>query len=486
MIEKVELTNQEEMIAPQDSSENLLTEIEDADDGPIDVPTSRFTPVNFATGTRRIIDLYRSYSSDKELDPRPSFQRGYVWDRNRATKLVESILLHVPIPLIYTAEEENGTEVVIDGQQRLTTCFAFIEGFFPLSKADTEAASRGETVRRKPFRLGKMKILSHLQGLSYKELDQDHKNMFNRYNLTIIKIAKGSHPDVKFEIFERLNTGSISLSDQEIRNCIYRGPYNDLIASLASNTTFRKLLGIAGEASRMQDVELVLRFMAFNEVTHLKFNQKMRSFLNSHMADRRQISGDLAAQYETDFLRAVELAFTVFGEKAFRRFSEGNPKHPNGNWEKAVNKAVFDVLMFWFARYEKRQIVESKDLIKETYIQLCVDDQEFINAITLGTADPNRVRARFKKWEEALAKVVTLPANERRAFSFDQKERLFKKSQVCAICNQQIETIDDAEVDHIIPFSAGGKTEQKNGQLAHRFCNRKKSNNHMQSQTAEK
>jgi len=100
---------------------DLPVESDDDDDESINLPKSAFTPVNFATGTRRIIDLYRAYSTDKELDPRPSFQRGYVWDRNRASKLIESILLHVPIPLIYTAEEDSGLEVVIDGQQRLTT-----------------------------------------------------------------------------------------------------------------------------------------------------------------------------------------------------------------------------------------------------------------------------------------------------------------------------------------------------------------------------
>jgi hypothetical protein len=299
-------------------AETILTEEEDSDEGALDLPNSAFTPINFSSANRRIIDLYRAYSIDKELDPRPSFQRGYVWDRNRATKLIESILLHVPLPLIYTAEEETGTEVVIDGQQRLTTCFAFIEGFFPMSKTDVERAGRNETVKRKPFKLGKMKILSHLQGKSYADLPKDHKIMFERYNLQTIKISKDSHPDVKFEIFERLNTGSVSLSDQEIRNCIYRGPYNDLISKIATADTFRKLLGIAGEANRMQDVELVFRFMAFNEATHLNYNQKMRAFLNGHMRDRRNISGELAHKYKVDFFHAVELSYTVFGDKAFR------------------------------------------------------------------------------------------------------------------------------------------------------------------------
>ena len=89
-------------------AQDLLVEDEGEGEDSFELPKATFTPVNFSHGTRRILDLYRSYAVDKELDPRPSFQRGYVWDRNRATKLIESILLHVPIPLIYTAEEDDG------------------------------------------------------------------------------------------------------------------------------------------------------------------------------------------------------------------------------------------------------------------------------------------------------------------------------------------------------------------------------------------
>jgi hypothetical protein len=239
-------------------AQDLLLEDEGDEEDSFELPKATFTPVNFSHGTRRILDLYRSYHVDKELDPRPSFQRGYVWDRNRATKLIESILLHVPIPLIYTAEEEDGREVVIDGQQRLTSCFSFIEGFFPPTANDLERSKAGHEVKKRPFRLGKMKILKDLEGKGYEQLDPDMKKTLDRYGLQVIKISKESHPDVKFEIFERLNTGSVALADQEIRNCIYRGPYNDLINSLSNLEVFRKVLGLSAEAKRMQDVELVL------------------------------------------------------------------------------------------------------------------------------------------------------------------------------------------------------------------------------------
>jgi hypothetical protein len=451
-------------------SEDLITELEAEDDGLSEpLPQSSFTPVNFSQASRRIIDLYRSYNEDKDLDPRPSFQRGYVWDRNKATKLIESILLHVPLPLVYTAEDQDGKEVVIDGQQRLTTCFSFIEGFFPPPKAEAS-----QSVSRKPFRLGKMKILKELEGKSFKDLNQNNQQIIQKYNISVIKISKDSHPDVKFEIFERLNTGSVSLSDQEIRNCIFRGPYNELICELATTPQFRKLLGITSSAARMQDVELVLRFFAFHSATHLNYKDKMRAFLNNHMRENRFISPEKAEKYKKTFLNACELSYSVFGERAFRRFSEGGAKNPNGKWERSLNKAVFDCVMFWFARREKQEIIPSKDAIREAYIELCVSDREFQDSIMLGTADAQRVQTRFKKWEGVLEGLLGQSNQTRRTFTLSDKESFFTESPSCALCSQRIETLDDAEVDHILPFSKGGATELQNAQLTHRYCNRVK------------
>lgn len=456
-------------------AQDLLVEDEGEGDDSFELPKATFTPVNFSHGTRRILDLYRSYAVDKELDPRPSFQRGYVWDRNRATKLIESILLHVPIPLIYTAEEDDGREVVIDGQQRLTSCFSFIEGFFPPTANDLERSKAGHEVKKRPFRLGKMKILKDLEGMSYEQLPPDLKKTLDRYGLQVIKISKESHPDVKFEIFERLNTGSVALADQEIRNCIYRGPYNDLINTLSNLDVFRKVLGLSAEAKRMQDVELVLRFLAFNDKTHLNYNHKMKAFLNAHMRDNRYLLPEKSDAFKSKFTNACDLAFTVFGEKAFRRYSVGNAKNPNGGWERNVNKALYDCVMFWFARYEKRQIVDRKDAIREALIRLCSEDVIFIDAITLGTGDVSRVRSRFEIWGNELKDIIDRSANERRLFTYAEKQQLFDADQTCQICNQRIESIDDAAVDHKTPFSKGGDTALDNAQLTHRYCNRVKS-----------
>ena len=320
-----------------------------------------------------------------------------------------------------------------------------------------------------------MKILSHLEKQGYSDLDGSLKKTINNFPIRVIKISKDSHPDVKFEIFERLNTGSVALSDQELRNCIYRGKYNELLCELANNPSFMKMLGINDSAARMQDVELVLRFMAFNSATHLNYNDKMRKFLNDHMRENRNISDELAELYKKAFVQAVESSYTVFGDRAFRRYSEGSSRNPSGKWENSINKAVYDVIMFWFARYPKNKVVESANAIREKFIELCVSDKEFSDAIMLGTADVGRVRTRFSKWGAALEPLIS-GVPDARVFPVTLKSELFDAEPKCGICGQNIHSIDDAEVDHIQPFSLGGATDPSNARLAHRFCNRSRGN----------
>ena len=154
--------------------------------------------------------------SEGNLDLQPSYQREYVYDSNksRPSRLIESILMDVPIPVIYLAEEKDCSYSVIDGQQRLTTFISFVEGKFP----------SGEV-----FKLSGLKILSELNKKSFSDLPKELQNKIRGTTLHTIIIRKESNEDIKFEIFERLNTGSIKLNEDEIRNSVYRGKYIDLM-----------------------------------------------------------------------------------------------------------------------------------------------------------------------------------------------------------------------------------------------------------------
>lgn len=432
-------------------------EIEEDDDETDGLPSTAFSPINFNVTTRRISDIYSSFN-DRELDTTPAFQRGYVWDKIKASKLIESVLLHVPLPLIYTAEEEDGSEVVIDGQQRLMTFIGFLSGEFPKD--------------RRPFKLTKLKILTDLNGKAFSDLDQALKIAIRRYGVSIIKISNTTNENVKFEIFERLNTGAVTLSAQELRNCMYRGNLNNLIKELATHNTFTRVLALQARPQRMVDCEMVLRFFAFNEKTHLNFNGKMKSFMNDFMLANQDINDEKQEEWRNKLFLACDNAFTVFGEKAFRRYRSGTARDQRGSWEGAINKALFDCTMFWLARYDKRQIVAAKDAIREGAINLMSSDASFIDATTLGTSDVARVKTRFESFARMLEDAIRLPKGERRLFNMSEKQALFDADPTCGFCHQRIESIDDAEVDHMRRYADGGKTKSENARLAHRYCNR--------------
>ncbi|NBB98271.1 MAG: DUF262 domain-containing protein [Alphaproteobacteria bacterium] len=420
-----------------------------------------YTPMIFTTLQRPTRDLHSDYAA-KELDPRPSFQRGYVWDKKRASKLIESILLNVPLPLIYTAEEADQTEVVIDGQQRLVSVFGFIEEKFPKD---------GST-----FRLSGLGLLSDFNGKLFSELDPGDQRAIKKYIFQIIKISKESHADVKFEIFERLNSGSVTLNPQELRNCVYRGRMNELLKEMAGNTDFRLMIGTSTTTKRMQDQELVLRFFAFYDRTYLHYSGSMKSFLNEYMNEFKNPSADKADKLRAAFKKAAAISYSIFGHNAFRKFKIGDSNNPNGDWERPINRPLFDVVMWSFSRYEKHDVFSHADEIRASLINLLATDAKFMDAITSAVGDKNKTAYRFKTWSDVLEGIIS-KSRTGRIFSPEVKLQLFRASPICKICGQTILSLDDAHVDHIVPFSKGGVTQIDNAQLTHRFCNLSKSAN---------
>lgn len=295
---------------------------------------------------------------------------------------------------------------------------------------------------------------------------------YKDYPIRIILITKESDEDAKFEIFRRLNTGAVRLNDQELRNCIYRGKYNDLIKELAANKDFLFLLGLKEPHRRMQDRELVLRFFAFYHNTYLNYTPPMKRFLDQEMKKHRNISEKEAKKLREIFKKCVDLSKIVFGEHAFRRFIIGSEDDPNGRWEKRVNRALYDVIMFGFSRYEKRQIVPRSDSIKEELLYLMTHNDDFIDAILFHTDKKEKVEKRFKIWLTSLEEIVGLPVKEPRTFTSYYKKQLWEEKPVCGICGNEIKLLDDAEIDHIEYYWRGGRTIPKNARLVHRYCNR--------------
>ena len=392
----------------------------------------------------------------------PDFQRHFVWDRQKATSLIESALLGIPLPVVYLAEEEKGKKSVIDGQQRLTSFFSFISGKFPDGKE---------------FKLGKMQVFHELKGKAYADLNDEYQARIEDCPIRTITFLKGSDPELKFNVFERLNTGAVALNDQELRNCIYRGKYNELLKELASDPDFKFILGIEGQERRMLDVELVLRFAAFRNMTYLHYKPPIKS-LNEEMRERQNLSDDKAEEIKAAFKNSVSLIKSLLGEKAFRRYLPGTSSNTRGDWEpKKFNASLFDVLMFGFADKDKNLVMRNLDAIREAYIDLMTSDEEFIEAIVRSTSSLQAVKKRFDKWRLRLDAILDADEPQDRCFSNALKQQMFDADPTCAICGQQIMSIDDAAVDHIDQYWLGGKTKPENARLAHRYCNCARSKN---------
>lgn len=384
----------------------------------------------------------------------PEFQRYYIWDDITASRLIESIFLEVPIPIIYLAEEDSGNYSVIDGQQRLRSLFRFLDNALEL---------RG------------LQVFEELNGKKYEALNTTLQNKFENYTIRVIEIRKDSHSAVKFEIFERLNRGSFKLNNQELRNCIYRGRYNSLLKELAEDKDFMFLLGLKQPHKRMFDRELVLRFLSFYHSTYLKYTPPMKRFFNLDMEKYKDLAPEHGNELRTVFKKSVQITRMVLGNSAFKRFMPGTEKDLNGLWEKRkINQALFDVIMFGFTQYEKNQVVGLTDSIREELIWLMTHDKEFIDSILISTSSRDKVYARFEKWIHSLKEVLGTPTKIKRNFTLSLKEQLFKANPTCALpsCNQRIHTVDDAEVDHIEFYWRGGKTIPSNARLVHRYCNR--------------
>lgn len=319
-----------------------------------------------------------------------------------------------------------------------------------------------------------MRAYKKLNKKLFKELDKEYQDKIKCCGIRSITFLKGSDPNLKFKIFERLNSGSMSLNYQELRNCVYHGSYNDLLRELSQDSDFRKLMNYKdSEHPRMLDVQQVLRFAAFFNQTHLKYKGNIRNFLDKEMLERREIGEEKAKELKAAFKKAVSLNWSLWGDKAFRRFIPGDENSQDGKWESdKLNASLFDVLMFTMAKAEKPKIYANLDSVQEALVHLMGENKEFIDSILLKTSNSRVVKKRFDIWSRELDKIIeATPAQGARCFSRDLKKKLFEANPICKICNQQILHMDDAAVDHIEQYWRGGRTIEENARLAHRYCN---------------
>lgn len=431
-----------------------------SNDNEEDVDLSNKRKIYTQVGDPEIQGLRDKYQK-RRLDIQPDFQRQFVWDVKKSSCLIESAMLGIPLPVFYFSEESDGKVAVVDGQQRLTAFFSFIGGQFP----------DGEK-----FKLSGLKVFKEFNQKTFSELPDEYQDKISECSIRTITFTKESDADLKFEVFERLNSGSVKLNDQELRNCIYRGNYNKLLRELSEDKDFMKIMGYSKPHKRMLDVEFVLRFASFFNQTYLKYNSPMRKFMNKEMEERQDISPEDSDRVRKTFKNSVSIIFSLLGENAFRRFIKGDAQKPDGSWERRTFSAsLFDILMWSFAEKDKNLVMANLDSIKEELIDLMSSNQNFIDSISFGTSSKSKMITRFDIWRKSLEEVLANQQRQPRSFSRELKENLYDSNSTCEICKNKISDINDAAIDHIEQYWRGGKTIPENARLVHRYCNNARS-----------
>ena len=326
---------------------------------------------------KSVIDIIRMIR-DGDLILDPDYQRNYVWDNKKASLLMESILLNVPIPVIYVAEDEESRWSVVDGLQRLYSLSRFFNN---------------------EFRLARLEVLTELEGLTYLKLNPKAARILNNGILRIIVILQESHPEIKYDIFQRLNQSPIKLTEQELRNCLYRGSFINMLKELRSNKKFLACVGFKVPQKRFLDAELILRYFALADSFKLEtgkvkgYFSKMKTFLNSYIEKHKSATPEEITQFKKRFEGTIDKVHFVFGERAFRKVVD-----PEGNKDTLLNRALMDVIMVSFDRFSVDNIKENKDGILKLYASLPFKDSRFADSISYRTSDNKELEYRLCTW----------------------------------------------------------------------------------------
>ena len=433
-----------------DSGIESLEEEEEESTEPIsDQDDIRMTPAD-----RGLFHLKRWHDNGKLIVPQWQ-RKDSVWSQAQASKLIESFLLKIPVPVVYLSKTKDGKYEVIDGLQRLTSVFKFFNN---------------------EYKLTHLNRLTHLSGKKFKDLDEKLQGNLEDVTLRTFELSSDTDPDMRFMVFERLNTGGTKLNEMEIRNCIFRGKLNDLITELADSENFRLCHGLTEKTTkRMQDRFLVLRFLAFYEKTHCKYKTSLKKFLNEFQEYYKNPNDAKLQEYRQQFDHCIKASITVFGQLGFRLKKEehqGNSKSWGG-WSGITNAAIFQCVATSFAKYDLGQITRATDRIYEAYLDLVTTDDYWVDCTRRATNNTTRLSYVFETWQKRLAEVMQdVPPNDgRRTFSKQLKKEMFEQDNTCSLCRQEIMLPDDAVLDHDKHYWRGGATIPENARLTHRFCN---------------
>jgi len=341
--------------------------------------------IDIATKTLSIDLLIKRLKAEPvEIDLSPAFQRhSDLWDDEKQSRLIESILIKFPLPAFYFDGSDNNKWLVVDGLQRLSS----LRNFIILKK----------------LKLKGLEFLSQLNGFKFDDLQRNLQRQIEETQITAYIINAGTPNEVKFNIFQRINTGGLTLNSQEIRHALNQGIPATFVAELADSKEFREATNEALKSTRMMDREFVTRFLAFYLHPYTEYVPDLDTYMNSAMGELKRMNDWQRQKIKSDFIQSVSLAKFIFGEWTYRKAD----KYPDKR--KPINKALFEVWSVLLARLNENQrnIIENKkEILFDKSIKLIKENTIFLNSITTSTGNKSNVTYRFSSIEKIIKETL--------------------------------------------------------------------------------
>ncbi len=311
------------------------------------------------------------------------FQREEVWNRKQQSELIESVLMGLPLPIMYFSEDENANLIVVDGRQRLTAFFKYLDNEYGLSD---------------------LKILNNISTKKFDDLDPILQAKLEDFQLIVQIIKPPTEDAIKFQIFDRVNRGGTPLNNQEMRNALYQGNASVLLRQLAESDEFKKLTNNGISPKRMKDRYIILRAIAFYlfRINKIKHNNKhieyrnMDDLLGKTMEFINYQEDDFLNELENSMLNAFNLASEVLDENAFRLTKTNKRKSP-------INMNVFEVWIYLMIILEDKKV--SNVILKEKYEEL-IKNPKFLDSIANHRDSGRKVDIRYSMVDRIYEEVV--------------------------------------------------------------------------------
>lgn len=374
-------------VIEQEQSGTENTETEAAPDNPYDPDSIKVQTKPF--NIKLIYDMIES----GDIDLNPDFQRNFVWDNLQKSRLIESVLLRIPLPMFYFSEDNMGLITVVDGLQRLTTIKEFMDNKFALRGLEyLKDSCEGRHYSDK----NKDGTLNNLNGI-----DPKYYRWFNMTQFTVNVIDPSSPAKVKYDIFRRINTGGKPLNNQEIRNCLASKNLRDILNEMANLSEFRQATDYSIKSTRMEDQEVALRFICFyryytEDASLNNYNGNMEVTLDDATEALNKLRRDDLRVYVNLFSRAMQNATYLFGRYAFRKIMLRHLQ-PSAN-KQLINKALFVSWSVLLAQFETPEIQAnySAKVLAEPLAYKIENDKDLFNYLSYGTNGKANLQKAFE------------------------------------------------------------------------------------------